>query len=120
MVLTCSNPLSIIISTPIITYGLYPLFERWGHPIKPMARFSIGFALGTAASIFGAIVQWKIYQTSPCGWHATDCELGVSGVSLAWQIPQVVLPAIGEVFVSVTSCEPAGRPWCHATNKQMS
>ena len=70
-----------------------------------MTRFSIGFALGMAASVIGAIVQWKVYQTSPCGWYATDCEAGVSGVSLAWQIPQIVLPAIGEVFVSVTSCE---------------
>jgi POT family proton-dependent oligopeptide transporter len=105
------NPLSIIIFTPIITYGLYPLFEKIGYPIKATARFSIGFALGTIAMIFGAIVQWKVYQTSPCGWYATDCELGVSRVALAWQIPQIVLPAIGEIFISVTSCK-LGHAWC--------
>jgi POT family proton-dependent oligopeptide transporter len=84
-----------------------------------MARFSIGFALGSVASIIGAVVQWKVYQTSPCGWHATDCDLGVSRVSLAWQIPMVVLPAIGEVFVSVTSCE-SGRAARLEANGQTS
>ncbi|WVR09262.1 hypothetical protein IAU60_006327 [Kwoniella sp. DSM 27419] len=99
------NPLCIIIFTPIITYGLYPFFERIGRPIKPMTRISIGFALGTITMIIGALVQWRVYKTSPCGYHATDCEAGVSPVPLAWQIPLSALPGIGEIFVSVTSYE---------------
>ncbi|KAK4689235.1 hypothetical protein P7C73_g866, partial [Tremellales sp. Uapishka_1] len=99
------NPLCIIVFTPIITYGLYPYFERIGRPIKPMTRISIGFALGTITMIIGAIVQWKVYQTSPCGYQATDCPAGVSPVSLAWQIPLSALPGIGEIFISVTSYE---------------
>ncbi|WVQ94831.1 hypothetical protein IAU59_001914 [Kwoniella sp. CBS 9459] len=99
------NPLCIIIFTPIITYGLYPFFERIGRPIKPMTRIAIGFALATITMIIGAIVQWKVYKTSPCGYYATDCEDGVSSVPLAWQIPLSALPGIGEIFVSVTSYE---------------
>jgi len=99
------NPLAIIIGTPIITWGLYPLFEKMGYPIKPMTRMCIGFLLGTATMILSAIIQVKIYKTSPCGDHATDCELGVSPINLAWQIPIYVLPAIGEIFVNVTSYE---------------
>nr|XP_031857864.1 uncharacterized protein CI109_006736 [Kwoniella shandongensis]KAA5524936.1 hypothetical protein CI109_006736 [Kwoniella shandongensis] len=99
------NPLSIIIFTPIITYGLYPFFERIGHPIKPMTRISIGFALGTITMVIGALVQWRVYATSPCGYYATDCELGVSPVPLAWQVPLSALPGIGEIFISVTSYE---------------
>lgn len=57
--------------------------------------------------IFAAIIQWKVYQTSPCGYYATDCEDGVSSVSIAWLIPMYVIPAIGELFVNVTSYEMA-------------
>jgi len=99
------NPLAIIIGTPIITWGLYPFCERMGFPLKPMTRMCIGFLLGTATMIISAIVQYKIYHTSPCGNQATDCEAGVSSVNLAWQIPIYVLPAIGEIFVNVTSYE---------------
>lgn len=75
-----------------------PLFAKWGYPIKPMTRMSIGFVLGGLNMIIGAIVQWKVYKTSPCGYYATTCA-EVSAVSLWWQIPLNALPAIGELFV---------------------
>jgi POT family proton-dependent oligopeptide transporter len=99
------NPLTIIICTPILTYFIYPQFERWGRPITPMTRIGLGFLLGSANMIIGAVVQHRIYSTSPCGYFATDCVKGVSKVGLAWLIPLSVLPALGEVFISVTSCE---------------
>jgi len=66
---------------------------------------SIGFLFTTAQMIFAAVIQTRIYATSPCGSYATDCELGVSPVSIGWQIPLYILPAIGEIFLIVTSCE---------------
>jgi POT family proton-dependent oligopeptide transporter len=99
------NPLTIIVATPIITWGVYPFFERIGYPLKPMTRMSIGFLLACANMIIAAVVQTRIYATSPCGHYATDCELGVSPVSLGWLIPIYALPAIGEIFVNVTSYE---------------
>ena len=30
--------------------------------------------------IISAILQWQVYETSPCGYHATECAVG-SGVS---------------------------------------
>ncbi|KAL7423123.1 hypothetical protein Q5752_002422 [Cryptotrichosporon argae] len=98
------NPLTIIIATPIITWGLYPFMEKIGYPLRPMTRLCIGFLLGAANMIIAAVIQWKVYQTSPCGYYATDCD-AVSPVSLAWQIPLYSLPAIGEIFVNVTSYE---------------
>ena len=56
--------------------------------------------------IFAAIIQWKIYQTSPCGYYATDCD-DVSAVGIAYLIPLYVIPAVGELFVNVTSYEMA-------------
>ncbi|ORY31441.1 putative integral membrane peptide transporter [Naematelia encephala] len=99
------NPLVIIISTPILTWGIYPFFEKIGFPLRAMTRMCIGFMLGTVTMIISAIIQWRIYETSPCGYYATDCEAGVSPVSIGWLIPIYSLPAIGELFVNVTSYE---------------
>lgn len=99
------NPLVIIIATPILTFLVYPFFDRIGHPLKPMTRMCIGFLLCSSNMVIAAIVQWKVYQTSPCGYYATDCELGVSPVNIAWQIPYYAIPALGEIFVNVTSYE---------------
>jgi len=99
------NPLTIIIATPIITWGLYPLCDKIGFPLRPMTRMCIGFLLGTANMIIAAIVQARIYRTSPCGHYATNCELGVSPVNISWLIPMYAIPAVGEIFVNVTSYE---------------
>lgn len=98
------NPLTIIFATPIITWGVYPFFERIGYPLRPMTRMSIGFMLGAINMVIGAVVQWKIYQTSPCGYYATTCD-DVSPVSLGWLISLYAIPAVGEIFVNVTSYE---------------
>lgn len=54
--------------------------------------------------MIGAIVQWKVYQTSPCGFHATGCD-GVSPISIWVQIPNTVLGALSECFCNVTAYE---------------
>ena len=98
------NPLAIIVFAPILNYGLYPLFARFGKPLKPMTRMCIGFLLATLSDITAALVQWRIYKTSPCGYAASTCD-EVSPVSIWWQIPIIMVPAIGELFVNVTSYE---------------
>ncbi|WWC91477.1 uncharacterized protein L201_006423 [Kwoniella dendrophila CBS 6074] len=98
------NPLCIIIFSPLVGL-MYKYFERIGRPIKPMTRLSIGFALASINMIIGAIVQWRVYKTSPCGYYATDCKLGVSPVPIALQIPLSALPGIGEIFIAVTAYE---------------
>lgn len=98
------NSLSIIVATPILTYGLYPFLDRIGYPLKPMWRMSIGFLLGAVGCIMAAIIQWRVYQTSPCGHFATACD-NVSPISLWWQIGPILFPAVGELFVNVTSYE---------------
>lgn len=102
--LTNFNSISIIVFTPILTWGFYPLMDKIGRPMKPMTRMSVGFLLGAIGAMLGAIIQWKVYQTSPCGYYATTCE-DPSTVSLWLQIPIIFFPAVGELFVNVTSYE---------------
>jgi len=102
--ITNFNPLAIIIFTPILTYALYPWMARIGYPLKPMMRMCIGYLLACIGCIISAIVQWRIYKTSPCGYQATTCD-NVSPVPLWWQIPIYFFPAVGELFVNVTSYE---------------
>ncbi|WWD15622.1 hypothetical protein CI109_100044 [Kwoniella shandongensis] len=98
------NSLSIIVFTPILTFGFYPLFEKIGFPIKPMMRMCIGFLLAAVGCVVCAVVQHNIYKTSACGNFATTCDTP-SDVSLWLQVPMYLLPGIGELFVNVTSYE---------------
>lgn len=66
------NPLTIVIVTPMINYGLYPLFARLGRPISPMWRMTIGFVLGGLNMIYGGVLQKRIYDLSPCGNQASS------------------------------------------------
>jgi POT family proton-dependent oligopeptide transporter len=96
--------LAIIIAAPILNYGLYPFMARIGRPLKPMTRMAIGFLLGCIGCIIAAIIQWQVYKTSPCGYQASTCDQ-VSTISLWLQIPIYFIPAVGELFVNVTSYE---------------
>ncbi|KAK4698538.1 hypothetical protein P7C70_g7736, partial [Phenoliferia sp. Uapishka_3] len=119
--------LTIVVFAPLMNYLWYPWMRKMGYPLKPMTRMAIvslldskqhlpetapniirqkGFVLGGINMIIGAILQWRVYKTSPCGYYATsDCAAGVSSISLWAQIPLYALPAIGEIFVNVTSYE---------------
>jgi POT family proton-dependent oligopeptide transporter len=65
----------------------------------------IGFLLATISDVIAAVVQWRIYETSPCGYQASICKAGVSPLSIWLQIPIIMIPAVGELFVNVTSYE---------------
>ena len=103
------NPLAIIVFTPIITFLFYPFMTKIGYPVKPMMRMCIGFMLGSLGCIIAAVIQWRVYKTSPCGNYATNCMVdglaATSTVSLWWQIPIYFFPSVGELFVNVTSYE---------------
>jgi len=101
------NPLTIIVSIPIISYGLYPFLRRRRIHFGPIKRITFGFLLAASSTAVGAITQWRVYKTSPCGYHATGCDIGtgVSPISIWWQVPQYVLGALSECFVNVTAIE---------------
>jgi len=101
------NPLTIVIAIPILTYIVYPLLNY--HKIKfgRISRLTFGFTLAWVSGIIGAIVQWRVYETSPCRYYATGCDIGdgVSPLSIWWQVPNVALGGLSECFCYVTAYE---------------
>lgn len=83
--MTDFNALSIVIATPILNYGLYPFMARIGWPLRPMTRLCIGFLLASVSNVAAALIQWRVYETSPCGYSATSACDDVSPVSLWYQ-----------------------------------
>lgn len=65
------NPLTIIIAIPILNYGIYPFLRKHKIPFGRITRITFGFVLCALSSVIGAILQWRVYSTSPCGYYAT-------------------------------------------------
>ncbi|KAK9422923.1 putative POT family protein [Seiridium unicorne] len=98
------NPLVIIVFAPFMAEIVYPFLKRRGIKFGRINRMTFGFILATLSSVIGAIVQYRVYETSPCGYSASDCD-GVSPISIWWQVPNVALGAMSEIFVNVTAYE---------------
>lgn len=98
------NSLTIIVCTPLLSHVLYPLLNRYKIRFGRISRITFGFLLATLSGVIGAIVQYYVYQTSPCGYQASSCD-GVSPISIWWQLPNVMLGAISELFCNVTAYE---------------
>ncbi|KAM0794956.1 POT family-domain-containing protein [Usnea florida] len=101
------NPLTIIIVIPLLSYGVYPMLRKYNIKFGRISRITFGFILATISGVIGAIVQWRVYETSPCGYYASSCSIGtgVSPLSIWWQVPNVALGAISECFCNVTAYE---------------
>ncbi|KAJ7590839.1 PTR2-domain-containing protein [Mycena floridula] len=101
------NPLTIICVAPLMNYVIYPWLRKKGLNFSPIRRIISGFLVAAIGCIVGAIIQWKIYTTSPCGYQASDCSIGtgVSPISVWVQIPLYSLPGIAEILINVTSYE---------------
>lgn len=101
------NPLTIVIATPILIFVVYPLLNRYRIKFGRISRITFGFTIAWISGIIGAIVQWRVYETSPCGYHATGCTVGdgVSPLSIWLQVPNIVLGGLSECFCYVTAYE---------------
>lgn len=101
------NPLTIIVAIPILNYIIYPFLRKKKIPFGRVTRITFGFTLAAISGVIGAILQWRIYKTSPCGYAATGCTVGtgVSPLSIWLQVPTVSLGAISECLCNVTAYE---------------
>ncbi|KAI1412338.1 PTR2-domain-containing protein [Hypoxylon sp. FL1857] len=102
--LTNFNPLVIIVFSPLMAQVVYPFLERRKIKFGRISRMTFGFILAIISGIIGAIVQYRVYETSPCGYNASTCD-DVSPISIWWQVPNIALGAMSEIFVNVTSYE---------------
>lgn len=99
------NPITIIVAIPMVNYGLYPLLRRYKINFRASLRIFLGFILGACSPMIGAILQWRIYETSPCGYHATGCNKGVAPITIWWQVFPYVCTALSGIFATITSYE---------------
>jgi POT family proton-dependent oligopeptide transporter len=104
------NPISIVIMVPIIDYVVYPGLRKIGFAFTPIKRMTFGFALSCLSMIASAVMQYYIYEMSPCGWDANmvlengepcpPAPINVWAQSLPY-----ILVGLAEIFTNVTSYE---------------
>lgn len=88
---------------------VYPFLRKKGIKWGSISRITFGFALGTLGGLGYGLLQYYVYQTSPCGYNASTCtEIVPSGEPALSPIPYglyaipVIIGAISEVFVNVS------------------
>jgi POT family proton-dependent oligopeptide transporter len=81
----------VMILVPVLTLGVYPLFERWGILPTPLRRMSAGMVFGAASFVV-------------CGFLQSRLDHGAV-LSVAWQLAPYIVLEIGEVLLSATALE---------------
>ena len=95
------NPFALLILIPICDRLVYPALERASIKFTPVKKITAGFATATLAMIIAAIIQHLIYQQSPCGEYASECETPPD-ISVWVQTPLYVLIASSEIVSHFT------------------
>ncbi|ORY67815.1 general substrate transporter [Pseudomassariella vexata] len=100
------NSLSIICFAPALNYGIYPLLRKMKIHYGPIARITTGFFLSTLSGIGYTVIQYKAYQTSPCGYYGSsdpNCvDNGlVSPISIWVMAVPYAVGGISELFINV-------------------
>ncbi|KAJ7176328.1 peptide transporter PTR2A [Mycena crocata] len=107
-ILSNINPFTLIVAIPLCDFFLYPALQRWGVKFTSLKRITAGFLTGMrpfSPMIWAALLQYNIYQTSPCGHAAATCTTGVSPLNVWLQAPAYVLIALSEILASITGFE---------------
>jgi proton-dependent oligopeptide transporter, POT family len=74
------NPLVVIIFSPFMAQVVYTILERRKITFGRIRRMTVGHILAILSALIGALVQWRFYETSPCGYQTSTCD-GVSPIS---------------------------------------
>jgi POT family proton-dependent oligopeptide transporter len=85
------SPLLALVVGPLLARGVFPLLERQGVAVPPLRK--VGAGLFATAAAFAAAGALQVVVDLGHAPHA------------AWQLPQYLLLAAGEVLVSVTGLE---------------
>jgi len=93
---TLINPLEIMILIPLFDRLIYPAMIRNGVDIRPLRRMSWGMLLTAVAFFISGWVEFTLQ-------HQTDNDL--PPLNVLWQLPQLTVLSIGEIFISVTGLE---------------
>lgn len=85
------NPLFLVSLIPVLTYGVFPLFEKMGLKPTPLRKIGAGLLLTAITFVIIALIQESIDK----GGHPT----------VWWQILAYFILAAAEILVSVTCLE---------------
>jgi len=87
------NPAEILLFIPLFDQIIYPWMQRRNIDISPIARMKYGMFLASLSFAISSVLE-RIIQTQP-----------PSSVHIAWQIPQLTILTVAEIFVNVTGLE---------------
>jgi len=90
------NPIEIMLFLPLFEKLIYPFLEREQWDISPLTRMQWGMLLSAISFVMSGLVE---------SWIEYNNDHGVDKVSVFWQLPQITILAVGEIFVSVTGLE---------------
>ncbi|RDA92699.1 hypothetical protein CP533_3690 [Ophiocordyceps camponoti-saundersi (nom. inval.)] len=107
------NPISILVIIPVIDHLIYPTLRKMGFAFTPIKRMTTGFIIAALSMVASAVMQYYIYQKSPCGWYAnkTIVENGQkrpcppAPINVWAQCLPYIFIGIAEVLANVTSYE---------------
>jgi len=85
------NPIFLVSMIPVMTYGVFPLFEKMGLTPTPLRKIGAGLLLTGITFIIIALIQESIDK----GGHP----------SVWWQILAYLILAVAEILVSITCLE---------------
>eukprot|EP01113_Clastostelium_recurvatum_P002031 TRINITY_DN10848_c0_g1_i2.p1 TRINITY_DN10848_c0_g1~~TRINITY_DN10848_c0_g1_i2.p1 ORF type:complete len:503 (+),score=93.92 TRINITY_DN10848_c0_g1_i2:194-1510(+) len=89
------NPVLDVLLIPVFSNVVYPLCARFGRPLGPLARMSLGFLCTALAAVAAALVQMAI-NAAPAGGPPPSVFI---------LLPQFLLISCGEILLSVTAYE---------------
>lgn len=87
------NPFEIMFFIPLFDQVIYPWLDRIGVNIQPLKKIEYGMGLTVISFFACALLEYFIQNRPP------------NSVSLAWQIPQITIITVGEIFLNVTGLE---------------
>ena len=90
------NPVEIMIFIPLFERIIYPLLEKARVDISHLRRMQWGMFFSAISFFASGIVE---------SWVQHNEQQGLAPPSVLWQLIQITLLAIGEIFVSVTGLE---------------
>lgn len=126
------NPLMVMILIPLVNFVLYPAFDRWGFPLSPLRKMSIGMGVASLAFASVAIIQQQIDvghqeflrqvlehagEAIPDGKisdkavsatmiaAAEKAEITEDKIHVMWQAIPYFIMTLAEVMVSITGLE---------------
>ncbi len=85
------NPIFLVGMIPVMTYGIFPLFEKMGIKVTPLKKIGAGLFLTAVTFVIIALLQESIDKGGqPSVW---------------WQILAYLILAVAEILVSITCLE---------------